>query len=81
MLYNFSKWVFCSKIFDFASLVTMKKFPISSIRVEKFCSNSSFETRIAEIGFIPLVSLYDGVMKSIEYDFIDKHNGEVFYSE
>ena len=69
------------KIFDFVAIVTGKKFPISSIRVKKFCSNSSFETSVAQTGFIPPVSIYDGLMKTIEYEFINKHNGEVFYSE
>jgi len=69
------------KLFDIAAVITKKKFPISSIRVKKFCSNSSFETSIAQTGFIPPVSIYDGLMKTIEYEFINKHNGEVFYSE
>ena len=69
------------KIFDFVAIVSGKKFPISSIRVKKFCSNSSFETSVAQTGFIPPVSIYDGLKKTIEYEFINKYDGEVFYSE
>jgi GlcNAc-P-P-Und epimerase len=69
------------KVFDLAAVVTGKKFPISSIRVKKFCSNSSFETSAAKSGFVPPVSLTDGLARTIKYEFVDKNNGEVFYTE
>lgn len=69
------------KLFDLAAAVTGKKFPISSIRVKKFCSNSSFETSVAETGFVPPVSLANGLASTIKYEFVDKNNGEVFYTE
>lgn len=69
------------KLFDIAAVITKKKFPISSIRVKKFCSNSSFETSIAKTGFVPPVSLIEALEQTIRYEFIDKKAGDVFYSE
>jgi nucleoside-diphosphate-sugar epimerase len=69
------------KLFDFVALITGKKFPISSIRVKKFCSNSSFETSISKSGFKAPVSLQDGLARTMKYEFIDKNEGEVFFSE
>ncbi len=69
------------KFFDFLAFITGKKFPISSIRVKKFCSNSCFNTSISKIGFIPPVSLMDALHRTIRYEFIEKRKGEEFYSE
>lgn len=69
------------KLFDLVAVVTGKKFSISSIRVKKFCSNSSFETSVAKSGFIPPVLLADGLARTIKYEFVDKNDGEVFYTE
>jgi nucleoside-diphosphate-sugar epimerase len=70
------------KIFDFASLVTNKKFPISSIRVKKFCSDSKFSTGVSKTGFKPNVSLSDGLNRTVKYEFLEDHSNEqLFYSE
>ncbi|SFV27354.1 NAD-dependent epimerase/dehydratase family protein [Thermoflavifilum thermophilum] len=68
--------------FDLVSIVTRKKFPISSIRVKKFCSNTIFESNnIKSTQFIPPISIYEGLEKTIKYEFIDKVSGEVFLTE
>ncbi|GGX34507.1 NAD-dependent epimerase/dehydratase family protein [Undibacterium squillarum] len=70
------------KIFDFASIITTKKFPISSIRVKKFCSDSKFSTSVSETGFKPSVSLSDGLNRTVKYEFLEDHaNEQLFYSE
>ena len=69
------------KIFDSIAFVSGKKFPISSIRIKKFCSNSSFNTSIAKSGFIPPVTLAQGLDQTIKFEFVEKHEGEVFYTE
>jgi len=69
------------RMFDIVSLIIGKSFPISAIRIKKFCSDSMFDTSIAETGFKPPVSLQDGLRRTIEYEFINKKEGEVFYTE
>ena len=68
--------------FDALSAITGKRFAISSIRVKKFCSNSMFDTSIAETGFVPPVPLSEALERTVRYEFIESHEGdEVFYTE
>ncbi len=68
--------------FDLSAKLFGRKFPISSIRVKKFCANSVYESAIAKTGFMPPVNLMDAIEKTVRYEFIEDHNSEpVFYSE
>jgi len=68
--------------FDLAAKITGKKFPISAIRVKKFCANSVYESAIESTGFIPPVPLMDAIAKTVRFEFIEDHtNEQVFYSE
>jgi nucleoside-diphosphate-sugar epimerase len=68
--------------FDLVAKITGKKFPISAIRVKKFCANSVYESAIESTGFIPPVYLTDAIEKTVRYEFIEDHKAEkVFYSE
>lgn len=70
------------KCFDAFAAITGKKFSISSIRVKKFCSNSVFETSIAETGFVPPVHLHDALEQTVQHEFIESHESDrVFYTE
>lgn len=57
-------------IFDSLSSITGKKYPISAIRVKKFCSNSVYESKINMTGFNPPVPLVEGIERTINYEFI-----------
>ena len=68
--------------FDLLAFITRKKLPISSIRVKKFCSNSMFNAeQIKKTNFQAPVSLKEGLEKTIRYEFIDKIDGHLFYTE
>jgi nucleoside-diphosphate-sugar epimerase len=68
--------------FDFVAKITGKNFPISAIRVKKFCANSVYESAIDSTGFTPPVSLIDAIEKTVRFEFIEDHKSEqVFYSE
>jgi nucleoside-diphosphate-sugar epimerase len=68
--------------FDLVAKITSKKFPISAIRVKKFCANSVYESAIESTGFIPPVHLMDAIEKTVRFEFIEDHkNEQVFYSE
>ncbi|MDR1251126.1 MAG: NAD-dependent epimerase/dehydratase family protein [Treponema sp.] len=61
--------------FDLLSKLTRKTFPISLIRVKKFCTNTMIESaKIKQTGFEAPVSLIDGLEKTIKYEFIDGLN-------
>jgi nucleoside-diphosphate-sugar epimerase len=67
------------KGFDLISAISGKRFPISSIRVKKFCANSLYNTAIDETGFVPPVPLAQALEMTIRYEFIEKHDDEPLY--
>lgn len=69
------------KFFDFLSLISGKQYPISSIRIKKFCSSTSFNTAILTTGFKSPVNIKEGLIRTIKHEFIEKKHKDIFYSE
>jgi nucleoside-diphosphate-sugar epimerase len=68
--------------FDVLAIIMHKKLPISSIRVKKFCSNTMFDaTNIKKTNFKEPVHLIEGLTRTVKYEFIDKIETQVFYTE
>lgn len=70
--------------FDFLSFITRKKYAISSVRVKKFCATTQFDaTKAHNSGFIAPYILSEGLDKTLQYEFIQKHdkNRVLFESE
>jgi nucleoside-diphosphate-sugar epimerase len=67
--------------FDLLAFLLKRKFSISSIRIKKFCSTTSFNTSIDKTEFIRPCTLEEGLINTIKYEFVDKKEGEIFYSE
>jgi len=67
------------KGFDLAAALTGKRFAISSIRVKKFCANSVYNTRIGSTGFVAPVPLEQALKRTIEHEFIEKHDDKPLY--
>jgi len=56
-------------VFDFLGKITGKKYPISSIRVKKFCADTRISAlKVREMGFIPPYSLAEGLYRMITED-------------
>jgi nucleoside-diphosphate-sugar epimerase len=63
----------CGHLLDAVARLTGRTFPISAIRVRKFCESTQFHAdRISQTGFVPPYSLRDGLDKTIQFDFPDK---------
>lgn len=59
--------------FDLLARVTGRRFPISAIRVRKFCASTQFlADRIASTGFKPPYTLAEGLARTIQYEFSAK---------
>jgi len=63
---------FIGKLFDLLTLISGKKFTISSIRIKKFCANSVYNTAIDNSGFKAPITIKDALEKTIIYEFIEK---------
>ena len=56
---------------DALSWVTNRSFPVSAIRIKKFCESTQFKAdRAALTGFRPLFSLQEGLERTIEFEFL-----------
>jgi nucleoside-diphosphate-sugar epimerase len=57
-------------VFDIAAKLTGKKFPISSIRIKKFCADTIVNAdKMRETGFKAPYSLHDGLSEMIKTEF------------
>lgn len=67
---------------DVAAFVSRRRFPISAIRVKKFCANSVFETSVRRSGFEAKVDLDTAIRRTVRYEFLEDHKDDVlFFSE
>ena len=67
---------------DALSFILRTSFPISAIRVKKFCANSQFATSIEKSGFQAKYNLKHALKNTIEYEFLEKKDSDqIFNSE
>ena len=59
---------------DLVAKVTGKSLPVSSIRVKKFMGTTQFSSSISETGFVPPVSLQDGLARTLRYEFLENNS-------
>lgn len=64
--------IMIGKIFDFISLITTRDLGISSVRIEKFSTESLFETSLEETGFVSPVDFHDALKRTIKFEFSEK---------
>jgi len=68
--------------FDVISKISGNNYPISGIRVKKFCANSVYGTSAEITDFTPPFSIEEALKKTINYEFIESHpNANIFYAE
>jgi len=59
---------------DFVAKVTGKSLPVSSIRVKKFMGTTQFASSVSETGFVPPVSLEEGLARTLKYEFLEDNS-------
>jgi len=74
--------MFGGLVFDFISLITGKKFSISSVRVKKFCATTQFNASKVHSSFNAPYTLKEGLDLTLEHEFLNPKEDEVlFYSD
>ena len=59
--------------FDILAFITRKNFPVSAIRVKKFCAQTVFSSaKMQNSGFVPPYSMEEALNNTIEFEFIKK---------
>lgn len=68
--------------FDLLAWATGRHFPVSRIRVKKFCATTQFSSAKESFGFRPPFTLTEALRRTLEFEFAaDAPAGPLFYSE
>ena len=59
---------------DLAAIIMRKPLPVSSIRIKKFMGTTQFASSISDTGFVPPVSLEEGLARTLRYEFIEDNS-------
>jgi GlcNAc-P-P-Und epimerase len=74
--------VFVGHFADTVSRLIGRRLPVSSIRVKKFMSTSQFKSSVSDTGFVPPVTIEDGLACTLTYEFLeDNSNMRTFETE
>lgn len=69
-------------LLDGIAKITGMQFPLSKVRVQKFCANTMFSSRAHSGEFVAPFSLAEGLERTINYEFRESHDSDQrFYSE
>lgn len=68
--------------FDLLAWLTRRHFPVSRIRVKKFCATTQFSSAKASFGFQAPFTLAEGLERTLKLEFgAEAAGGPVFYTE
>ena len=59
---------------DFTAMIIRKPLPVSSIRVKKFMGTTQFASSASDTGFVPPVSLGEGLARTLRYEFMEDNS-------
>jgi nucleoside-diphosphate-sugar epimerase len=59
---------------DLVAIITRKSLPVSSIRVKKFMGTTQFASSASDTGFVPPVSLEEGLGRTLRYEFMEDNS-------
>jgi len=60
--------------------VSGRSFPISRVRVRKFCAETSFTSAAPATGFVPPVTLGTAIEQTVRHEFLETHAGEELFA-
>ena len=67
---------------DIVARIINKPLAVSSIRVKKFMTTTQFSSSVFKTGFIPPISIEEGLARTIRYEFLeDNKDKRTFYTE
>jgi len=61
---------------DLAAMIIRKPLPVSSIRVKKFMGTTQFASSVSDTGFVPPVSLEEGLARTLRYEFLEDNSAK-----
>ena len=61
---------------DLAAMIIRKPLPVSTIRVKKFMGTTQFASSVSDAGFVPPVSLEEGLARTLRYEFLEDNSAK-----
>ena len=61
-------------IADILARLLGKNLPVSSIRVKKFMGTTQFSSSVSKTGFVPPISLEEGLARTLRYEFLEDNS-------
>lgn len=68
--------LFGGYLLDMIARATGRTFPVSAIRIRKFCADSQYTTAVRKTGFVPVVQLAEGLRRTIQFEFVENHSDQ-----
>ena len=59
---------------DAVAKIINRSLPVSSIRVKKFMGTTQFASSVSDTGFVPPVSLEEGLARTLRYEFMEDNS-------
>ena len=59
---------------DLVAMIIRKPLSVSSIRVKKFMGTTQFSSSVSDTGFVPPVSLEEGLARTLRYEFMEDNS-------
>lgn len=67
---------------DVVARLTGKSFPVSSMRIQKFCADSTYSSNVAATGFLPPIPVTAAIQSTIRFEFLeDNSERSIFETE
>ncbi len=66
-------------LFDLAAFLTRRSFPVSSVRVRKFCATTQFDSAVPETDYAAPVPLIEALKRTVRYEFLEDHPDEATF--
>lgn len=64
---------------DFLAMILQKPMPVSRVRVKKFMGTTQFASSVSDTGFVPPVSLEEGLARTLRYEFMEDNSDKPTY--
>lgn len=68
--------LFGGYLLDMIARATGRTFPVSAIRIRKFCADSQYTTAVRKTGFVPVVQLAEGLKRTMQFEFVENHSDQ-----
>ena len=64
---------------DLLAKLTGRTLPISGIRAKKFMGTTQFASAVSKTGFVPPVTLEEGLARTLRYEFLEDNSDKQIY--